>query len=79
MTVTCHCHAYPFPHRLNGGKCMHETAAAAYYATAPDYCSSCPEHYDEPDVNYNGCKVVDGNNARCPAVEIALSTGKFPK
>jgi hypothetical protein len=48
--ITCTCRAYPFPHRLNGGKCDGSKWAEKYFyqiRTECQYCNNnCETHCD---------------------------------
>lgn len=63
--VTCDCGVYPFPHRLNGGKCYGETWAEFYYYYICTECDGCP-------LNDNWCEVVQGLEpvSNCEAYKI---------
>ena len=75
--TTCYCSAYPFPHRLNGGKCNVHTFADYYLLNRSDMCNECPNKHSE--YGWKTCTVVDGDNSSCPAFNIAEYTGRIPE
>ena len=79
MTTTCTCPAYPFPHRLLGGKCTHVTAGRHFAFGGHDYCNSCPHYGLDHETGLNYCLFVDGAVKECDAINLATLTGVFPK
>ncbi len=55
MQVTCRCHAYPFPHRLSGGRCSGEEWAESYFYVVGTACTQC--HCKSKEY---GCEVAVG-------------------
>lgn len=73
MTVTCYCSAYPFPHRLNGGKCSVHTFADWYIEHRGYYCEECERK--TRDYGYTYCSVADMDSNDCPAFDAAQYHG----
>jgi hypothetical protein len=68
--ITCRCSAYPFPHRLTGGKCSGPEWAAAYFIWVGTACAGC-------NANNGGCEVAAGAESitECEGYEDALRRG----
>lgn len=52
--ITCWCYVYPFPHRINGGKCRGRDWAQSYYELDRWACSCCASNCN------TYCEVANG-------------------
>jgi hypothetical protein len=66
--ATCHCSAYPFPHRLGGGVCSGTDWLVSYKTLVREECNYC--NHDNKNLS---CDVIEGKEplSSCPAVELA--------
>ena len=77
----CDCPAYPFPHRMFGGKCDGYSYAEDYWED--HYGSGDCQHCNQYDSANVSCGVVEGreNPLLCDAVDafISFNSIKMPK
>ena len=72
--LVCKCSAYPFPHRLGGGKCYGREWAEAYFLWVKEECEFC-------NANSGWCEVATGQEpiSRCQGKAAWLHAGETRK